>query len=53
MTRGLGANLGMNLADLSDEELRRGWCPQELTDERTSLSQDELAEEIERRGLDL
>jgi hypothetical protein len=43
----------MNFAELSDQELIRWWCAQEPTDEGTSVLQDELAEEIERRGLDV
>jgi hypothetical protein len=41
------------LAQLSDEKLIRWWCLQDPTDEGTSVLQGELAEEIERRGLDL
>ena len=43
----------IDLAELSDEELRRWWDAQEPTDEGTSPLQDELADEIERRGLDV
>ena len=43
----------MNLAGLSDEELVRWYCMQEPMDEGTSVLQDELVEEIERRGLDV
>ena len=43
----------MSLADLSDEELVRWCCMQEPTEEGTSALQDELAEEMERRGLDV
>jgi hypothetical protein len=42
----------MQLPDLSDEEMIRWWCVQDPTDEGTSVLQDELAAEIERRGLD-
>ena len=43
----------MNLAELSDEELIRWRCLQAPTDEGTSLLQDDLAEEMERRRLDV
>jgi hypothetical protein len=43
----------MDLAELSDDELIRWWCLQSPTDEGTSVLQDDLAEEIERRDLDL
>jgi len=43
----------MSFAELSDEELIRWWCAQEPTDEGMSVLQDGLAEEMERRELDL
>jgi hypothetical protein len=42
----------MSLPDPTDEELIRWRCSHEATDEGTSVLQDELAEAIERRGLD-
>jgi hypothetical protein len=41
------------LPDLCDQELIRWWCLQDPTDEGTSVLQDELTEEMERRGLDV
>ena len=43
----------MNLADLSDEGLIRWWCAQEPTDSGPTPLEDELADELERRGLDV
>lgn len=40
------------LSDLSDEELLKRWAQQDCTDEGSCAKQDELADEIERRGLD-
>jgi hypothetical protein len=45
--------LSMNLADLSDAELLKRWAEQECVDEGTCAEQDALADEIERRGLDV
>jgi hypothetical protein len=43
----------MNLIELSDSELLKRWGGQECTDEGTCAEQDALADEIERRGLDV
>ena len=52
---GMGSAVGwdMDMTPLSDEELIRWYCAQEPTDDGTSKLLDELAEEIERRGLDI
>jgi hypothetical protein len=44
---------GISVAKFTDEELIRWWCMQEPTDEGTLVLQGELAEEIERRSLDV
>ena len=43
----------IDLAELSDEEIRRWWDAQEPTTSGTSRLEDELVDEIERRGLDI
>ena len=43
----------MGIADLSGAELLKRWAEQECVDEGTCSEQDALANEIERRGLDL
>jgi hypothetical protein len=43
----------MTLAELSNEDLIRWHCMRGPTDEGTSVLQDDVAEEIERRGLDV
>jgi hypothetical protein len=43
----------MIVADLSDVELLAIWREQECTDEGSCAEQDAIADEIERRGLDL
>ena len=39
--------------DLSDEELLKRWAEQECADKGSCAEQDELADEIELRGLDV
>jgi hypothetical protein len=39
--------------DLSDPELISEWCAQNPTDDGTSPRQEELADELERRDLDV
>jgi hypothetical protein len=40
------------LRDLSDEELLKRWAQQDCTDEGSCAEQDEIAAELQRRGLD-
>ena len=43
----------MNLADFSDAGLLQRWAEQDCTEEGSCPEQDELAAEIEQRGLDV
>ena len=43
----------MDLPTLSDARLLQRWNEQECTDEGSCQEQDELADELERRGLDV
>ena len=43
----------MTLSDLSDAELLKRWDEQGCTDEGSCAEQDALADEIERRDLDV
>jgi hypothetical protein len=41
------------LRDISDDELMERWTEQDCTDDGSCAEQDELAAELERRGLDV
>jgi hypothetical protein len=44
---------GVSFADLTDDELLAYWAAIECTDDGTCQEQNEVADEIERRGLDV